>query len=399
MKKFIGLLLFSSLCASPVTLGVDVFLQKRDLLKGKKVALAINQTSVNGKRKDTLSCFLKNDIEVVALFSPEHGLNGRGYAGEKIEDSNLRGIPIYSLHGKTRRPSSEMLQGIDIIVYDIQCTGVRAYTYPTMLFYIMEEAAKMGIQVIILDRPNPINGITVDGPMLDEKWRSYIGYINVPYCHGMTIGELASFFNREYKVGCKLEVIPMQGWKREMSYRDTGLTWIPPSPNIPEADTPLFSSMTGLLGELKIANIGIGYTLPFKVVGAPWIDAEKFTAKLNAQNLDGVHFNPYYFRPFYGAYKGENCQGALIQITNPKQLRPLAVQYLILGLLKSMYPKEFVNRITSSKNSIDLFCKANGSEVIYDTLIKDPYPAWKLIEFQKKEREQFLETRKKYLIY
>lgn len=399
MKNIFFLLLFSSLWASPVTLGVDAFFQDGQPIKGKKVALAINQTSVDGKRKSTLSRFLKNEIEVVALFSPEHGVTGRGYAGEAIEDSSQTGIPIYSLHGKTRRPTSEMLKGIDLIVYDIQCTGVRAYTYPTMLFYIMEEAAKLGIEVLVFDRPNPINGITVDGPMLDEKWRSYIGYLNVPYCHGMTIGELASFFNHEYKVGCKLKVIPMQGWKREMSYRDTGLTWIPPSPNIPEADTPLFSSMTGLLGELRIANIGIGYTLPFKIVGAPWIDAEKFAEKLNAQNLDGVHFNPYYFRPFYGAYKGENCQGALIQITNPKQLRPLSVQYLILGLLKSMYPNEFASRISSSKSAIDLFCKANGSNQIYDTLINDPYPAWKLIVFQKKEREQFLEIRKKYLIY
>lgn len=399
MKKSFLFFLFSSLWASPVSLGVDTFFQENHSLAGKKVALAINQTSVDGNQKSTLSCFLKNEIQVVALFSPEHGVNGRCYAAEAIDDSEHLGIPVFSLHGKTRRPTPEMLKGIDVIVYDIQCTGVRAYTYPTMLFYIMEEASKLGIKVIVLDRPNPINGVTVDGPMLEEKWRSYIGYINVPYCHGMTIGELASFFNSEYKVGCNLEVIPMKGWKREMSYRDTGLTWIPPSPNVPEADTPLFCSMTGLLGELKLANIGIGYTLPFKIVGAPWIDAEKFTEKLNAQNLDGVRFNPFHFRPFYGAYKGENCEGALIQITNPKQYRPLAVQYLILGLLKSMYPQEFSKRISSSKSSIELFCKANGTSAIYDTLMSDPYPAWKLINFQKKEREQFLDLRKKYLIY
>ena len=135
----------------------------------------------------------------------------------------------------------------------------------------MEEAAKRGIEVIVLDRPNPINGLTIDGPLLDEKWRSFIGYVNVPYCHGMTIGELARFFNEEYNVGCQLKIVPMRGWKRSMSYADTGLPWIPPSPNIPEADTPFFFPSTGILSGLKLFNIGVGYTLPFKIAGAPWI--------------------------------------------------------------------------------------------------------------------------------
>ncbi len=384
--------------SSPVFLGVDTFFEEKRFrdLAGKRVALAINQTSVDKDHETTLSRFLSHNIQIVALFSPEHGIQGRAYAGESIAHSSHHGIPIHSLHGESRRPSPEMLQNIDAIIYDIQCTGVRAYTYPTMLFYLMESAAKKGIEVIVLDRPNPINGLTIDGPMLEEKWRSYIGYINVPYCHGMTIGELSLFFNEEYQIGCKLTVVPMKGWRRSMSFRDTALTWIPPSPNIPEPDTPLYNLMTGLLGELQIVNIGIGYTLPFKIVGAPWIKATDFAEKLNQQHLPGIHFQPFYFRPFYGAYGGQDCEGILIRITDATAYEPLSTQYLILGILKSLYPKEFAQKFSSSRK--ELFCKANGTEEIYKILMEEKYPAWKLIEFQKKDRESFLAKRKKYLL-
>ena len=191
----------------------------------------------------------------------------------------------------------------------------------------------------------------------------------------------------------------MKGWKREMSFEETGLPWIPPSPNIPEADTPLFSSFTGLLGELGISNIGVGFTLPFKVVGAPWIRAKEFAAHLNRQKLPGVHFQPFHYRPFWGLYKGVGCEGVLIRVTNSKTIRPLAVQYLILGMLKSLYPKEFMERMEKSVSAKDLFCKANGTDLVYQILMEEKYPAWKLINFQKNERNAFLEIRKKYLQY
>src|SRR5579872_3298425 len=294
-----------------VSAGVDLFFSegRADQLKGKRIGILTNHTGVDSQKRSTLQLFKERagEYKITAIFSPEHGLQGQHYAFESVKHGEEKGIPIYSLHGETRRPKPEMLKDLDIVIYDIQDTGVRAYTYPTTLFYMMEEAAKRGIEVIVLDRPNPINGIIVDGPMLEEKWRSFIGYINVPYCHGMTIGELAQFFNAEYKIGCKLKVVPMKGWNRAMSYRDTGLSWIPPSPNVPEADTPLFCPTTGILGELSILNIGIGFTLPFKVVGAPWVDAKEFADKLNAQKLPGVHFQPFHFRPFWGLYKGLDC--------------------------------------------------------------------------------------------
>ena len=199
-----------------------------------------------------------------------------------------------------------MLKGIDLLIYDIQDIGSRSYTFLSTLLYVMEEAAKQQIKVMVLDRPNPINGIVMDGPMLEEKWRSFLGYINVPYCHGMTIGELAQYFNGEYKIGCDLEVIPMKGWKRTMSFKDTHLPWVPTSPHVPEAETALVYPVTGILGELGIVNIGIGYTLPFKLIGAPWIQAEAFAEQLNQQQFPGVRFLPFYYRPFYGKFEGEN---------------------------------------------------------------------------------------------
>jgi uncharacterized protein YbbC (DUF1343 family) len=383
-----------------VDLGVDCFFKEGRVkeLEGKRIGLITNHTGVN-KEGITTQKLLERFLS--ALFCPEHGLDGSAYAWEKVEDKKEKNkIPIYSLHGKTKRPTAEMLEGLDVLIYDIQDVGIRAYTYATTLFYTMEEASKRGIQVIVLDRPNPINGLIVDGGMLEEKWRSYIGYINVPYCHGMTIGELAWFFNIEYQIGCKLEVIPMKGWKRSMSFRETGLMWIPTSPHIPEPDTPLFCASTGILGELGIVNIGVGYTLPFKVVGAPWIDADTFASKLNEQKLSGVRFSSFHYRPFYGIFKGKDCHGVLIQVTDFVSYHPLQVQYLLIGMLKSLYPRkveEALRRLDTGKR--DLFCKANGNGEIYRLLQNEKYVAWKMISYQKQEREQFKKRRNKYLLY
>jgi len=384
-----------------VLAGVDVFFQEHlyEPYKGKRIGLITNQTGVDSKMRSTVQLFLEHApvLELAALFSPEHGLQGQQWAEEKVKNHKSGPLPIYSLHGETRRPSVEMLKDVDVLIYDIQCVGSRAYTYPTTLFYAMEEAAKLGKEVVVFDRPNPINGLTIDGPMLEERWRSFIGYVNVPYCHGMTIGELALFFNGEYKIGCKLKVISMRGWKRSMSYRDTGLAWIPPSPNIPEADTPFFYPSTGMISGLKLLNIGVGYTLPFKIVGAPWIDAKKYAQKLNEQKLAGVHFLPFYFKPFYGLYKSEDCQGVLIQMTDSLRYRPIAVQYVILGVLKSMYPKEFAQRLNKA-GSMQLFHQANGTEAVFQILTEEKYATWKLLEFQQEERKAFSVLRQKYLL-
>lgn len=400
MRFLTLLLIFPVIVFAQVELGVDRFfaLECENSLRGKRVGLVTNHTGMTRDLKSTAELFYEK-TNLVALFSPEHGINGEAYAFEKVKhDKNQKGLPIYSLHGATRRPTEEMLKEIDVLVYDIQDIGVRGYTYATTLFYVMEEAAKRKIEVIVLDRPNPMGGVIVDGTMLDDKWRSYIGYVNVPYCHGMTIGELASYFNNEYKIGCNLKVIPMRGWKRSMSFADTGLTWIPTSPHIPEADTPYYNATTGILGELDLVNIGIGYTLPFKVVGATWINAKQFASKLNEQHLPDVHFSPFHYRPFYGSYKGKDCHGVLIKITNFTHYRPISVQCLIIGILNSLYPsrvKEALGKISQTKK--DLFCKAIGNDEFLKLLGNEKYITWKLINFEKDERAQFLSTRSKYL--
>lgn len=386
-----------------VKLGLDVFFEEERYLalEGKRVGIVTNQTGVDSALTPILERFLSQGVKVTCLFAPEHGIRGEMHASEKIETGSAKGgIPVYSLYGKVRRPTEAMLKNVDILIYDMQDIGIRSYTYTTTLFYVMEEAAKKKIPVIVLDRPNPINGLTVDGPMMEEKWRSFIGYINVPYCHGMTVGELASYFNEKYQVGCLLEVIPMKGWQRSMTYQDTGLHWVPTSPHIPEADTPIFYASTGILGELGIVNIGVGYTLPFKVIGAPWIRADKLASELNAQKLPGVVFFPLFYRPFYGLYKEEECQGVKIMVTNHKLYRPLAVQYMILGILKTLYPQQMKTLLAkASKSKKEMFCKASGNGNCLTLLMEEKYIAWKLILYQKEERGLFCAERKKFLLY
>lgn len=403
MKTFIIVsLFFCTLLSAEVEVGIDLFFKEGHAaeLRGKRVGLITNQTGVNHELKTTADLFKEwTEFKLTALFAPEHGLNGSAYAAEKCNHA-FGEIPIYSLHGETRRPTEAMLKNIDLLVFDIQEIGCRSYTYASTLFYAMEEAAKYKIPVMVLDRPNPMGGVVVDGPMLKTELRSFLGYLNVPYCHGMTIGELARFFNEEYKVGCELKVVEMRGWTRSMSFIETELPWVPTSPYIPEPDTPFFYASTGILGMLELVNIGIGYTMPFKLVGAPWINAVNFASQLNRQHLPGVKFLPFYFRPFYGPYKGKDCQGVKIVITSHTQYRPLAVQSLLIGMLKSLYPKQVGSRLAMlSAAKKKSFCQVCGNHEMWELLQKDQYVAWKLIPFQQSEREAFLKTREKYLLY
>lgn len=391
--------------APKVRVGSEILMTEEysPILNGKKIGLITNHTAVTGRMQSTYDLLKrhakKNHYSIIALFAPEHGIKGDVYAEKNVEDEmHAEGIPVYSLHGKSQRPNDQMLKNIDLLIYDIQDIGSRAYTYVTTLFYVMEEAAKRKIPVVVLDRPNPINGLIIDGPMLREKWRSILGYVNVPYCHGMTVGELAQLFNGEYKVGCKLHVIPMKGWNRRMNFHDTGLNWIPTSPNIPEASTALFYPTTGFLGELTIVNIGIGYTLPFKLVGAPWIKAERFAQTLNNQKSPGVHFEPFYYRPFYGKFAHEDCQGVLIVITNAEVYKPVTTQYMIMGILKSLYPKEFKEAVLAAKGREAIFCKANGTDEVYKIITEMPHIVWPLKTLHQKEREEFMAIRQRYLI-
>lgn len=400
-----GCVSFEAHAEAKVKVGIDVLMQSdyAKLLKGKRIGLITNQTAIGSGFRSTVDILKANaaakEYQLIALFAPEHGINGAAYAFQTVEQAkDADNLPIYSLYGDTKRPTDEMLKNINMLIFDIQDIGSRSYTYISTMFYAMEEAAKRGIAFVVLDRPNPINGMTVDGPMLEETWRSTIGYINVPYCHGMTVGELARYFNTEYKIDCKLDVVPMKGWKRSMSFRDTGLPWIPTSPYIPEMDTPLYYPATGILGELHFVNIGIGYTLPFKVVGAPWINAEQLAEKLNSQKFPGVYFQPFYYKPIYGRYAKLDCQGVLISVTNPSQFKPMSTQYLILGMLKSLYPEKFEDAIKSAKKHKDTICKLSGDENVLKLITQEKNIIWKLCALQQKGREEFMKKRQKALI-
>lgn len=388
-----------------VQVGADLLFSPayQDVLRGKKIGLITNHTATDSKGHSTIDLLKKNanglGYSLMALFAPEHGLTGLHYASESVaNDRDMDGIPIYSLHGSTRRPTSAMLAGLTLLIYDIQDIGSRSYTYSTTLFYVMEEAAKAQIPVVVLDRPNPLGGLMIDGPMLEKEWRSFVGYINVPYCHGMTIGELARYFNGEYQVKCDLTIIPMQGWRRHMTFKETGLTWIPTSPHVPEAMTAFYYPTTGLLGELQLVNIGVGYTLPFKLLGAPWINAREFAQKLNAQHLPGVHFYPFHYRPFFGRFANQACQGVLIAITDPHVYLPVTTQYLLIGMLKNLYPADFHKALKESTQCQDIFNKVNGTAEVYRILKEEKFLIWKLRGLHQEERAQFLSKRRPYLI-
>lgn len=409
MIHFLHLLILTfflhPLLEGSVQLGVDCLFSNpyQSILCGKQIGLVTNHTGINSEGHSTVDLFKKNahiyGYSLKAIFAPEHGLTGLQYAAEYVKhEQDLDGVPIYSLHGAQRRPSTEMLKEISLLIYDIQDIGSRSYTYSSTLYYLMEEAAKAHIPVVVLDRPNPLGGLLVDGPMLEEKWRSFVGYINVPYCHGLTIGELARFFNGEYQVGCELSVIPMQGWKRHMTFEETGLMWIPTSPQVPESRTAFYYPTTGLLGELSLINIGIGYTLPFKVVGAPWIDAKQYAQQLNAQKLPGVHFSPFHYKPFFGRFAGQACHGVFITITNPRTYLPVTTQYLLIGILKNLYPAAFQKALEESIAHQEMFNKVNGTAEVYRILKEEKYLIWKLRALHQKEKTDYLAKRRLYLI-
>ncbi|MBS0637838.1 MAG: DUF1343 domain-containing protein [Verrucomicrobia bacterium] len=402
--SFLCLLLLFVCRLYAVDVGLDLVFQPpyNEKIKGKKIGLITNHTAVNKNLQTSIQLFLQEQeaqkYELIALFAPEHGLYGDAHAGANVASSKSEeGLPIHSLHGLTRRPTADMLKGLSLLVFDIQDLGTRSYTYETTLFYAMEEAAKRKIPVLVLDRPNPINGLIIDGPMLEKDFKSFIGYIDIPYCHGMTIGELARYFNEEYKIGCDLSVVPMRGWKRWMSFEDTGLHWIPTSPNIPEPTTACFYPMTGLIGDMRLVSIGVGYTLPFKVVGAPFINPKTFAEALNARKLPGVAFYPFRFQPTSGSFAAKPCKGVLIKVTNPQRFLPVTTGYAVMSTLKEQYPKEMAKALRDLRGKPELFFKACGTEKIFATLEKEKKPFNKLTAVHSAERQKFLETRAKYL--
>lgn len=388
--------------AQKVKTGIEVLKANNfKQLEGKRVGLVTNPTGVDN--------FLKSDVDIlheaanvklVALFGPEHGVRGNVHAGDHVGNAAdpTTGVPVYSLYGKSRIPSKEMLQGIDVLVYDIQDIGCRSFTYISTLGNIMKAAAENGIKVMVLDRPNPLGGEKVEGNLAEDDCLSFVSAFKIPYVYGLTPGEVALLLNGENMLGakCDLEVVKMKGWKRKMTYDQTGLQWVLPSPHIPHASSAPYYSVSGIVGELDSISIGVGYTMPFQMFGAPWIDAPVLAQRLNALNLPGVMFRPIYYKPFYAFGKGQDLQGVQVYLTDYRKATLTNIQFYVLQELYSLYPDHDVLAQCTKRHG--MFDKVCGSKQIRQLFMKrhkweDVKPYW------EKDAESFKQLAKKYWLY
>ena len=322
--------------------GVDVLLE--DPLKylvSPKVGLVTNPSGVTSKLTPTLDAFLDHpEIEPVAVFGPEHGAAGDRQDALSIGssiDSNT-GLPVYSLYGEVRRPTEAMLKGIENLVFDVQDVGARFYTYASTLTHCIEAASEHGIPIVVLDRPNPVNGIAIEGNILEPGYASFVGLHPIPIRHGMTIGELAMLINGG--IGAELEVVRMEGWIRDMWFDETGLPWVQPSPNIPTPETAAVYPGTCLFEGVNISE-GRGTTRPFEYVGAPWIDSRGWASSLNELGLEGVVFRACSFTPTFSKYRDERCGGVQIHVTDRDSFRPVETALHMLSTAMELWPDDF----------------------------------------------------------
>ncbi len=389
-----------------VNLGIDV-LEKRDfdILANKRVGLITNQTGVNNNLKSTIDILHEApNVELVALFGPEHGVRGDVEAGKyvKFYTDPKTNIPVYSLYGKTRKPSDEMLKGIDVLVYNIQDIGVRSYTFISTMGLAMEAASANNIEFIVLDRPNPLGGEKIEGNLVEDGFVSFISQFPIPYVYGLTCGELANLLLKENMLEISnqltLTVVPIENWERNMIWRDCGLEWILTSPHIPHDFSALYYPMTGILGELRDAvSIGVGYTLPFQVVGTEWINSYKLINELDKMNVPGLKFRPITFRPYYAFGKGTDLNGVQIHIDNYDELNLTKTQFYIMYALKTLFPDKDVFEL-ASKSQIGMFNKGIGTDKIYN-LFKSNSSLEEIFEYLDKDIENFRIVAKKYYLY
>jgi uncharacterized protein YbbC (DUF1343 family)/CubicO group peptidase (beta-lactamase class C family) len=327
--------------AAPVLTGIDVL--ARDgfkQLRGKKVGLLTNHTGRSRDGKTTIDVLHSAPgLQLVSLFSPEHGIRGILDANVPAERDDKTGLTIHSLYGDTRRPTDAMFAGIDTMVIDLQDVGVRFYTYHTAMAYVMEEAARRKLSVVVLDRPNPINGWQIEGPT-SQASKEYISYFEMPVRHGMTMGELAKLFNEENKINVDLTVVPLENWRRDYWYDETGLTWINPSPNMRNLNQATLYPGIGAI-EYSNVSVGRGTDQPFEQFGAPWIDGPRLAAALNAKRLPGVRFYPMTFTPKSSKYANEECQGVFMVVTNRTALQPVRMGLEIVSVLSTLFGDKF----------------------------------------------------------
>jgi len=378
-------------------------LEKSDfaILKGKRVGLVTNPTGVDRYLRSTVDIlFNAPDVKLVALYGPEHGVRGEFTAGQSVqgEIDPVTGLPVYSLYGKTRKPTGEMLKGIDVLVYDIQDIGSRSYTFISTLGLLMEAAAENGIPVVVLDRPNPLGGLRMEGVITRPGFYSFVSQFAIPYLHGMTVGELALFLNGERLLAngikCDLQVVKMTGWSRIMYFEETGLPWVPSSPQVPTGETPMFYAATGIAGELHTINEGVGYTLPFQLLAADWINADLLARNLNNLKLPGIIFRPIHYTPRYGTMKDKLVHGVQIHLTEPEKAQLTMIQFYVMQEMHKLWPEK---NPFSDLSRLQMFDKVCGTDSVRKEFSKnfrvdDIKDMWMndIPEFRKKASGYFL---------
>ena len=379
-------------------------------LVGKNVGLVTNPSGVDHLLRSTIDILHEAPgVNLKALFAPEHGVRGDAYAGSHVEDSKdpKTGIPVYSVYGSNRKPGKKMLEGLDVVVYDIQDIGSRSYTFISTLGLVMRACAEAGIEVMVLDRPNPLGGDKVEGCLVEPGFHSFVSEFSIPYIYGLTVGELAIMINEEglnrgekgdeAPLKCRLSVIPMEGWQRNMLYRDTGLPWVLPSPNIPYPQSAVNYPSSGIAGEFQgYLNIGIGYTLPFEVFAAEWIDADALKARLDSYNLPGVAFRTIHFKPFSGSLEGKLIHGVQFHYTDYNAACCTMTQFYVMQAVNELYPDR--NPFALSKGRNSMFDKVCGTDYVR-TAFGKRLKVEDIADYWSKDVEAFKKLSKKYWIY
>lgn len=385
--------------------GIDVLRENGfEVLKGKKVGLITNPTGVDKNLKSTIDIlFESRDFKLTALYGPEHGVRGDYAAGDYVENytDKKTNLPVYSLYGKTRKPSSDMLKEIDVLVYDIQDIGCRSYTYISTMGLAMEAAAENNLEFVVLDRPNPLGGLKVEGNLVEDGFISFVSQFKIPYVHGLTVGELAKLLNEEGMLAggkkCKLTVIPMQNWKRGMTFAETGLHWVMTSPHIPYKETPFYYVTTGILGELGVISEGVGYTIPFQTFAAEWIDADLLAQKMNGLFLPGVTFRPITFKPFYGKHNQKTLHGVQVHITNYEKAHLMSLQFYFMQVHNELYPDKNPFQL-ADKSRLSMFDKVCGTNKVRE-IFSNTMKYQDIKELLSKDVKDFIILSKKYHIY
>ena len=379
--------------------GLEVFLEQRmDLVRGLRVGLVTNHSAVTREFTHAVDALMNAGVRLTAVFGPEHGVRGDTADGQEIPSSvDIRtGIPVYSLYGQIKKPTPEMLSNIDVLLYDIQDVGCRFYTYTYTMSYSMQSCGQNGKRFVVLDRPNPVSGKTVEGNILDTEYSSFVGLHPIPIRHGMTAGEMATLLNAELCFNADLEIVECQGWKRSMWFDETNLPWIVPSPNMPTLDAALLYGGLCMIEGTNVSE-GRGTTKPFEMVGAPWTDGYVIAEQLNSLNLPGVYFRPVFFTPCTSKHQQQKCSGIQVHVLDRDVVKAVDVGLHVIKTFHDLYPEDFQFRPpgTSGKHFFDLLAGTNEIRIA----IEEGVSVDDIVETWRKELQDFIRVRQKYLIY